>query len=225
MPVKIKLEKFDVIVALYTFGIVVAQLMGIKVVPLNSELFGLHLSVSVAIFVMPLLFSLTDIVVEIYGKERARSMVWTGLGIVVLLALYTLLVTALPPAARFAETNAAYNTIFGTSIQFAIAAIAAFLTAEFIDVFIYTKLREKMKKQAMWLRNNVSNFIGQLVDSTVFCTIAFYSFSTSFNENAIFLMGIILPYWIVRCLMSLIGTPLVYAGVAWLKRRATPKSV
>ncbi|HEY1085731.1 MAG TPA: queuosine precursor transporter [Candidatus Saccharimonadales bacterium] len=214
-----KIQKFDVIVGLYIFAIVVAQLMGLKVVPFG-EVAGITLSISVAIFVMPLLFTLTDIVVEVYGKERARSMVWTGLGIVVLLALYTFLVTTLPPAARFAEMNGAYNMIFGTSIQFAIAAIAAFASAELIDVLIYSKLREKMKSKGMWLRNNVSNFIGQLIDSTVFCVIAFYSFSTSFSDNFSFLIGIIIPYWLVRCLVSIIGTPLAYAGVAWLRKRA-----
>ena len=218
-----KLNRFDVIVALYIFAIVTVQLMGAKVVPFVN-FFGVNLSISVAIFLMPLLFTVTDVVVEIYGKERARSLVWTGMMIIVLLIAYTMLSTSLPAANRFLPTNDAYNTIFGTSIRLAIASIFAFASAEMIDVLIYSKLREKMKQKGMWLRNNVSNFIGQFIDSSVFMIIAFYSFDISPISNYNFLIGIILPYWIVKCLMSVIGTPLAYAGVAYLRKRDTAKS-
>jgi uncharacterized integral membrane protein (TIGR00697 family) len=217
-----KLHRFDVIVALYIFGIVAAQLMGAKVVPFGT-LFGLPLSISVAVFLMPLLFTITDIVVEVHGKNRARSLVWTGLLVVVLLTVYTLLVTNLPAAGRYVASNAAYSEIFGTSIRFALAAIAAFLAAETIDVLVYTKLREKMKKKGMWLRNNISNFIGQFTDSTVFVVVAFYLFDNSLSQNIIYLAGIILPYWMVRCLMSIVGTPLAYAGVRFLRARDLQK--
>ena len=213
-----KLYRFDVIVALYIFAIVTAQLMGLKVVPFG-DFFGLPLSISVAVFLMPLLFTITDIVVEVHGKERARSLVCTGLIVVVLLALYTLFVTSLPAAQRFEDTNETYNTIFGTSIRFAIASIVAFAAAELLDVLIYSKMREKMKNKGMWLRNNISNCLGQFVDSAVFVVIAFYMFDASVGTNFAFLAGIVLPYWGVRCLMSVIGTPLAYAGVAYLKKR------
>jgi uncharacterized integral membrane protein (TIGR00697 family) len=217
-----KLHRLDVIVALYIFGVVAAQLMGAKVVPFGS-IFGLPLSISVAVFLMPLLFTITDVVVEVHGKSRARSLVWTGLIVVVLLAAYTLFVTALPAAGRYAASNGAYAEIFGTSIQFAIASIAAFLAAETIDVLIYSKLREKMKKKGMWLRNNVSNFVGQFIDSAVFVVIAFYMFDENIGHNFVYLAGIVLPYWIVRCAMSVASTPLAYAGVRFLKRRDLQK--
>lgn len=217
-----KLHRFDVIVALYIFGIVAAQLMGAKVVPFGN-IFGLPLSISVAVFLMPLLFTITDVVVEVHGKSRARSLVWTGFIVVVLLALYTLFVTALPPAGRYMESNGAYAEIFGTSIRFALASIAAFLAAETIDVLVYSKLREKMKKKGMWFRNNVSNFIGQFIDSAVFVVIAFYLFDETISTNFIYLAGIILPYWMVRCAMSLASTPLAYAGVRFLKKRDLQK--
>jgi uncharacterized integral membrane protein (TIGR00697 family) len=213
-----KLHRFDVIVALYIFGIVAAQLMGAKVIPFGN-IFGLPLSISVAVFLMPLLFTITDIVVEVHGKSRARSLVWTGLIVVVLLAVYTLFVTALPAAGRYEASSGAYSEIFGTSIQFAVASIAAFLAAETMDVFIYTKLREKMKKKGMWLRNNVSNFVGQFIDSAVFVVIAFYMFDENIAHNFVYLAGIVLPYWMVRCAMSVASTPLSYAGVRFLKTR------
>jgi uncharacterized integral membrane protein (TIGR00697 family) len=213
-----KLYRFDVVVALYIFAIVTAQLMGAKVVPFGN-LFGLPLSISVAVFLMPLLFTITDVVVEVHGKARARSLVRTGLIIIVLLTLYTLVVTNLPAAERYGSSNSAYGSIFGTSVRFALASIAAYLAAELIDVLIYSKMRERMRHKGMWLRNNISNFVGQFIDSAVFVVIAFYTTSSSPIANVTFLMGIVLPYWCVRCLMSVAATPLVYAGVALLRKR------
>jgi len=210
--------RFDVIVALYVFAIVAAQLMGAKVVPFGN-LFGLPLSISVAVFLMPLLFTITDIVVEIHGKARARSLVRTGLLVIILLTIYTLVVTNLPAAERYASSNEAYGSIFGTSLRFALASIAAYTAAELIDVLIYSKMRERMKRRGMWLRNNISNFVGQFIDSAVFVVIAFYAVGSSPMANATFLMGIVLPYWCVRCLMSVAATPLVYAGVAFLRKK------
>lgn len=89
------------------------------------------------------------------------------------------------------------------------------------DVIVYGKMREKMKHKGMWLRNNVSNFVGQFIDSTVFVTVAFYTFDMGFGANLAFLIGIIIPYWMVRCFVSIIGTPLGYAGVAFLRKRST----
>ena len=202
--------------SLYIFGVIVSQLMGAKTVQFFT-VFGLTTSISIAIFVMPLLFTLTDVVVEVYGKDRARSMVFTGLFIVVLLTGFTVLATALPAGPRSQWLEPSFDTVFTTSLRFAAAAIAAYAASELLDVIIFNNLRKRMHGKALWFRNNVSNFISQFIDSTVFVVIAFYSFNLSFSDNLTFLIGIILPYWGVRCLLSVFETPLVYLGVYWLR--------
>ena len=155
------IRKFDLVVALYIFGVMVAELMGTKTFPLISTSW-LHLNATVAIFVMPLLFTLTDIVVEVHGRDRARSMVFSGLIVIAMLIVYSAVVTNLPPSTRFAGTEGAYDTIFKASIQIAAASLVAFAASELLDVVIFSKLRAKMGKQGLWFRNNVSNFASQL---------------------------------------------------------------
>lgn len=216
-----KLVRFDVLVALYVFGIMVAQLMGAKTFPL-ANLGGLHLTASVAIFVMPLLFTITDVITEIYGKERARSVVRTGLMVIGLQLIAAVIFTALPASTRFLPSEAAYDAIFGTTIRFALAGIAAFAIAELLDVAVFSKIRQRLGKSKLWLRNNVSNFISQLADSTMFVVLAFYAIDQSLASNVGFLIGIILPYWLIRCALSVLETPLVYLGVKWLRPGAVP---
>ena len=212
----VEINKFDLVIALYIFGIITVNLMGAKVMPLGHA-FGMDFNISVAIFLMPLLYTIIDVVSEVYGRARARSLVWSGLVVLILLVLFMLLATSLPAAARF-QANDAYSQIFGMSLRIAIASIAAFAFSELLDVMVYNRLKEKTKGKMIWLRNNISNFLGEFVDSAVFMTIAFYGvFASGFSENISVLMGLILPYWIVKCAMSVVATPLVYTFVASLK--------
>lgn len=210
------LRSSDVLVALYVFGIMAAELMGGKVMPI-ATVGTFHMVAGVAIFVMPFLFTSVDVIVEVYGKERARSVVRTGLLIVALQILAAMLFTHLPASAFYQPREAAYETVFGTSIRFGLASILAFATSEFLDVAVFARLRQKMQGKALWFRNNVANFLSQLVDSTVFLTVAFYSLDRGFGANAHFLIGLILPYYVVRVLFSVLETPLVYLGVRWLR--------
>jgi uncharacterized integral membrane protein (TIGR00697 family) len=99
-----------------------------------------------------------------------------------------------------------------------VASLIAFGAAEFLDVFIFSKIRQKLGKKNLWLRTNASNFIAQFTDTSIFIFIAFYALNKPFGDNFSFLFGLILPYWLLKCFMSIIETPFVYLGVGWLKR-------
>lgn len=209
--------KLDLLIALYIFCIAMSELLGAKTFPL-ATIGGYTLNASVAIFVIPLVFSINDIITEVYGKERARSVVRSGLVMIALIMLFSLFATALPTSARFAETESAYDTIFGLSARFAFASLVAFTVSDFLDIFIFVKVRERLGKTRLWLRTNVSNILAQLIDTTLFMFLAFYAFDKGFNANIAFLFSLILPYWILKCFMSVLTTPLVYVGVQWLKK-------
>lgn len=211
------IQKLDLLIGIYIFCIAASELMGIKTFPL-FQFDWLHLNASVAIFLLPLVFSINDIIIEVYGKERARSMVRTGLVVVFLVFVFAALVTALPPSTRFSSFEAAYDQVFKSSIRIAAASLIAFAVSQITDILVFSKIRERLGKKALWLRNNVSNFIGQLLDTVVFISLAFYATGDSFSSNASFLIGLIIPYWLLKCGMSVIETPLVYAGVKWLKK-------
>lgn len=209
-------RRFDMVVALYIFGVVTAELMGAKTFPLFT-MGDMRFNASVAVFLLPLLYSLTDVVVETYGKARARNLVYKGIGIVGLLICFTALATTLPPTPRFAPSEAAYDTVFHASLRMSAASIAAFAVAELLDVAVFAALRRRMHRRSLWFRTNASNFISLFVDSAVFLTLAFYSLGQPLGENVSFIVGLLIPYWLLKCAMSVAATPLVYAGVCWLQ--------
>ena len=213
-----KVQKLDLLVSLYVFCICVAELMGAKTFPLVN-LFGYQLNASVAIFVLPLIFSINDVITEAYSNVKTRSLIRSGLVVVFLILMFSLLATSLPTSTRFSTSEKAYDQIFGLSARISAASLIAFILAEFLDVLVFVKIREKLGKKALWLRNNFSNFISQFVDTAVFMILAFYALDRSFGDNINFLTSLILPYWLLKCLMSVLVTPFVYIGVKWLKEK------
>jgi uncharacterized integral membrane protein (TIGR00697 family) len=211
-----KIEKFDFVVSLYIFCILLSELMGGKTFVLFS-IGSYQLTGSVAIFLLPIVYTINDVVVEVFGVDRARSVVRSGLLMVFFMILFSFLAIALPPSARFASREMFYENIFGTSIRIAFASLTAFALAEFTDVFVFAAIRRRLGKKALWFRNNASNFVSQLIDTVIFMVLAFYALDRSFANNFVFLSGIILPYWLLKCFMSVIETPFVYLGVRWLK--------
>lgn len=218
-----KIRRFDLLVAVYICCIAIAELMGAKTIPL-ATIGDFHLNASVALLVVPLLFTINDVIVEVHGKERARSVVFCGLIVIGLLMAMSLIATQLPPSSRFMADEAAYDTIFAKSARIAAASLVAFALAELLDVWVFSKIREKMGKKALWLRNNVSNFAAQFIDTVVFITLAFYAFEKPVGANAVFLLGLIIPYWLLKCFMSVVETPFVYLGVRWLRNDPQQKA-
>lgn len=202
-----KIQKLDLLIAVYITCVVAAELLGAKIFQLG------FIRASVAIFVLPITFTINDIVTEVYGKDRARNIIRAGLYVLIGLAAYTLLSISLPPAGRFAEANPAYQQIFSKSLRIMVANLTAFFLAERLDVYVFAKIREKLGQKRLWLRNNLSNFLGQLFDTTIFMFLAFYT-PGSFG----FIISLVWPYWLLKCFMSVIETPLTYLGVSWLKK-------
>jgi queuosine precursor transporter len=216
----LKIEKFDLLVSLYIFCIAVAELMGAKTFPL-AKIFGYQLNASVAIIILPLIYTINDVITEVHGKERAKSVVRSGLLVVLMILIFSLIATALPPSTRFAGTEPAYDKIFGLSARISASSLTAFILSEFLDVYIFAALRKRFGKKGLWFRNNLSNFVSQFIDTVVFDTLAFYTFGKAFGANMTFLWSIILPYWLLKCGMSIIETPFVYLGVKWLRKEKT----
>ena len=212
-----RVEKLDLLVSIYIFCITATELMGAKTFPLLA--FGtFKLNASVAIFVLPFIFTINDVITEVYGKERTRSIIRSGLIVIFLIFLFSIIATSLPSSMRFQKTEKAYDTIFGLSARIAAASLTAFAIAEFTDVLVFVKIRQKLGKKALWLRNNVSNFVSQFADTAIFMFLAFYAFDKGLGDNVAFLWSLILPYWGLKCFMSVVETPLVYLGVKWLKK-------
>jgi hypothetical protein len=214
---KTKINKMDFLVALYITCLALAEIMSMKTIPL-FKVFNYQLNVSVGIFVFPILFAINDVITEVKGKERAKQLVFSSLIMVAIIMAYSIFVTWLPESARFNDGEA-YNLIFSRAARISFASLVAFLVSGLLDVAIFHRIKVKTKGKMLWLRSNASNFISQLVDTFIFISIAFYSFQYGINSNLSFIFSIVIPYWLLKCFMSVVETPLTYWGVKWLSKK------
>lgn len=200
---------------LFVGTIVAANLMGTKVIPFFT-IGGLQFTGSVGIFLFPISFLVTDIIAEIWGGKAVRSII--GATVVVLFVILTVtgIATLLPPAERFVETNEAYNTIFRSSIRITLASIVAFVISQSHDVWAFELWKRVTGGRMLWLRNNASTMVSQLIDSVVFMLIAFWMVGDRFTLGYV-LGSMVPPYYVLKVMMALLDTPFVYLGVRLIR--------
>lgn len=197
--------KFLILALSYMTFITTASLLSSKITS-----FGL-LTFSVGAFPYSLSFTMTDVVSEIWGKERAKRLVTAGLFAMVIIYIFIFIAIILPPAS-FWKLQKEYTQIFTTSMRVLLAGFIAYITAQYHDVWLFALLKKLTKGKYLWFRNNVSTIISQLIDTTIIGVIGFY--------GAIPISGLlllILGWWLVKTLIALIDTPIVYILVKWIQ--------
>jgi len=195
------------------FGAFIGLLIGMNLLG-NKITTLLGISVSVGIFMVPLTFLITDIVEEVYGKEVVKHFIIAGVLTIIMVFLFTGFFIWLPPNARFSY-NEEYRIVFGSSMRIMVASVVAFFLAQLHDIWAFAYWKEKMHGKFLWLRNNLSTWVSQAIDTFVFMMIAFYHVTEKFTFN--FIIQLAIPYYLFKVAFAILDTPLVYLGVAWLK--------
>jgi uncharacterized PurR-regulated membrane protein YhhQ (DUF165 family) len=204
-------------------------------IPENSRI---TFSLAIGVLPYPITFLCTDFISELYGKKRANRVVWVGL----ILNIWILIVLwfsgwldapenlkadgTLPLIIENGEIvephGYAFYSIRSLAFGATIASMIAYLVAQFIDVHIFHYLKKKTKGKKLWLRNNGSTLISQLVDSIAVILITHYlANGIPLNEDQsvfIQLCSFILSAYIFKFAAALLDTIPFYIGSKYLKR-------
>jgi queuosine precursor transporter len=207
---------YIILAAIFTGSIVAANLIGTKVIPFFT-IGGFEFTGSIGIFLFPLTFLITDIVAEIYGPKATRAIVTGTLIVLAIVLAVTALATVIPPASRFAAQNDAYVSIFRSSLRIMVASIVAFTLSQYHDVWAFDFWKKRTKGRFLWVRNNASTIVSQLIDTIVFMLIAFWGTNERFTL-AFVLGSMVPPYYLLKVIAAFADTPLVYLGVSLLRR-------
>lgn len=205
-------KKVLICLTIYITSLFAANTLGMKIMPF---IFGSHLTV--AIFTFPIVFLMTDVIGEVYGRNLARWFVRCGLVATVLFLAYSLLSLGLPWSDKGLWAKESYELIFGVSGRFGLASVVAFVIAEYQDVFTFFFVRKKIGEKFFWLRSLLSNLWSQLLDSIIFMTIAFAGTGLYPTKT---LVSIIITLWLFKVFMGFLYTPLSYLGIKLLKGNA-----
>ncbi|MFF2482008.1 queuosine precursor transporter [Paenibacillus sp. NPDC058071] len=152
----------------------------------------------------------SDLLNERYGERAAKKAVWFGF--FTLLASTAIMQLALlfePSSNEVAQqSQQAMNALFGLLPQIALGSLCAYFVSQFLDVRLYSLLIKWFPaRNQLWIRNNGSTAVSQLVDSLIFCTIAFYNL----YEFDIWL-SVFLTTYLIKFIVSVCSTPFLYAA-------------
>ncbi|BEV35633.1 queuosine precursor transporter [Synechococcus sp. M16CYN] len=128
--------------------------------------------VAVGALPYPVTFLCTDLISEIWGEYKANQLVWVGLllnGWIILILWLGGLLPSLP-----GSDDITFRTIQQLSFGTIGASMVAYLTAQFIDVKLFHFWKRLTNGKALWLRNNGSTLVSQLVDTTAVVLISHY---------------------------------------------------
>ncbi|MBP9758526.1 queuosine precursor transporter [Candidatus Dojkabacteria bacterium] len=217
-----KIQKLDLLISIYIAAICLAEITGGKIFQITDkiQLFGNPIGTSVAVFLIPFISSINDVVVEVYGKKRMLSIARSGLIAIAFIFVFLAFSTFLPTAERSFVSEVEYNKVFLVAQRVSIASLIAFAFSIGFDILIFSKIREKLKNYGLWFRNITSNVFSQFIDTLIFYYLAYYDLT---DPNHDLLWARIIAYWIYKCVVSFLIIPLVYLGVRWLSSDKTQK--
>jgi len=163
-------------------------------------------------FLFPLTYIFGDVLSEVYGFGKARRAIFLGFGLSILASL-TFWVVQLAPAADAYENQAAFEAVLGFVPRIVLASLLGFLAGQLLNAYVLVRIKQRTKERHLWARLIGSTLVGELADTVVFCTIAFYGVIT----GADFLNYVITGY-VYKCLVEVIMLPVTYPVIGLIKR-------
>lgn len=164
------------------------------------------------------IFFSTDALSELYGRKEAKRGVWVGFAVLVLASAYMRIAILFKPhQSDFIQPHLA--AIFKFFPRIAAASLSAYLISQLHDVWAFHFWKRLTKSRFLWLRNNASTLVSQLIDSVVFCLLAFYGVF----EHKI-LLQITLTTYLIKLIIAIMDTPFIYL-ICKIARRTDAREI
>ena len=184
---------FLVLAAFFVSNALLAEFIGVKIFaleetlglsPFEWNLFGQSgsLNFTAGTLLWPIVFVMTDVINEFYGKRGVRFISWLAVVLIIYGFVFAYTAIALAPADWWVGVAAdqgvpdyqkAFAAVFGQGLWTIGGSLVAFLVGQLIDVSVFHRIRRATGERWVWLRATGSTAVSQLVDSFIVLYIAF----------------------------------------------------
>lgn len=219
------------VIVIFSLTVAAAQLFGerglvawtvIATILANIEVlilvraFGLQQTLGNVLFAST--FLATDILSELYGKKAATKAVYIGIfASVVFLLISQSWLLYTPDAGDWASPS--IHSIFSNTPRLIFSSLIVYAISQRLDVWLYhkwwalTEHRFNDKRRGLWIRNNGSTLISQLINAALFNLGAFWGVYDGKT-----LLSIVISTYVIYVFTSLLDTPFVYLARRIVKR-------
>lgn len=206
---------YDLVLVAFVVVLVCSNFIGAaKQAQIDLPVLGL-VTFGAGVLFFPISYIFGDILTEVYGYGRDRRAVWAGFAALVFAALMAFVVISLPtaPTGWMKTYQPALETVFGNSFRIVAGSMIAFWCGSFVNSFVLAKMKIWSNGKHLWARTIGSTLVGELIDSVLFYSIAFYGI---WDTNT--LLAVIAAQYLLKTSWEILMTPVTYRIVAFLKR-------
>ncbi len=198
------------------------------------------MQLAVGVLPYPITFLCTDLICELYGKRRANFMVTVGLGLNFFIIGFIYLGNLMPPvpaenlppwqmiqlAAPVGLPNGSvlenqaelYELIYATTSGAVFASMMAYIAAQYCDVQLFHFWKRVTKGKYLWVRNNFSTMISQLVDSFMVVLVTFGAVYLAGDMTTGTLLTLMASNYTFKFCVAVLDTGPFYLGVIQLRK-------
>lgn len=221
---------FVVLGGFFVCNALIAEFLGVKIFaledtlglePFDWDLFGQtgSLSFTAGVLLWPVVFLMTDIINEYFGRRGVRFLSYLTVGLILYAFAFAYLAIGLTPATWWVgiqseqgvpDMQAAFGVIFGQGMWIIAGSVIAFLIGQLIDVTIFHRIRRVTGERFVWARATGSTLVSQLVDSFVVLYIAFVLGPQQWSMELFLAVGTV--NYLYKFVVAIALTPLIYLG-------------
>ncbi len=224
---------FLILAGFFIGAMTMLNILGVsRFLDLSFEIAGIRVPFALAVGVLPypITFLCTDFISEFYGRRRANFVVWVGLALNIFVVGFLWLGGVLPPAVDLVADGLpdteAYDFAFFRIRQLTtgavVASMVAYLAAQLVDVRLFHFWKRLTRGKHLWLRNNGSTLVSQMVDSFAVITIThFWANGLPIDASAPVwpqLWVFIFSGYVFKLVAALLDTVPFYLGTTWLTK-------
>lgn len=200
------LNKREIVSIAFVVSLLISNILAVKLMVIGP------LVLPAAVIIYPFCFMLGDIITEVWGYNYARKVIFVGFFANAAMVLFSYLGGLLPAAPVWPHQDA-YKAIFTMVPRIVVASFIAYLLGELLNSYSLEKIKSWTGVRLLFIRTIGSSLIGQLVDTGVFITLAFYGLV----PNQVLLIMMLSQYLVKVGLEAVAGTPLAYLMVNWAR--------
>jgi len=227
---------FWVLGGFFIANALVAEFIGVKIFSLEKTLGftpfdwtilgveGLGFNLTAGVVLWPVVFVMTDIINEYFGKKGVRKLSFFAVILIIYAFIIIFITIGLSPndwwqnesgllktdsSQSVVDMDLAFAKIMGQGLWIIFGSLVAFLVGQFIDVIVFQKIKSYTGESKIWLRATGSTLISQFIDSFIVLLIAFW---IGADWDLVRVLAIGLVNYSYKFIMAILLTPVIYIG-------------
>jgi uncharacterized integral membrane protein (TIGR00697 family) len=226
---------FVILACLFVANALIAEFIGVKIFslessfgfePLSYSLFGqkMNLSFTAGVIIWPVVFVLTDIINDFYGKKAVKFLTYVAVAVIIYAFIAVNFAIKATPVQWWIDINKAngvpnsdlaFRYIFGQGQNIIVGSLVAFVIGQLLDASVFHALKTRSKNNSLWVRATVSTLVSQFIDSFVVIIIAF---KIGQNWSWSQVLSVSINNYIYKGIVALLMIPILFMVHKWIEK-------